>query len=261
MELECFVMTTYPPELVPGRPDRDWMDEFQARFPYRCLPLVMANTTGWEILCPVNFTVVWNGGPGKNDLVITCDDEVNFTLEHIVQSHFTHGVLTFHTGYMFRTPPGYAVLAGGAPNHVKDGIMPLTGLVETDWLPFPFTMNWRMTRPGMVSFKRGEPFCFIQVVEHKKQDEIQPVIKPLESDPELKKQFEAWATTRQAFNDSLMRREPEAMKEAWQKFYFKGEKPDNTGQPVEKVDDHINRRRLKTPKIIRPQPTKHKPKR
>ena len=251
MELECFVMTTYPPELVPGRPDRDWMDEFQARFPYRCLPLVMANTTGWEILCPVDFTVIWNGGPGKNDLVITCDHDPDYAMEHVATSHFTHGVLTFHTGYMFRTPPGYAVLAGGAPNHIKDGIQPLTGLVETDWLPFPFTMNWRMTRPGMISFKKGEPFCFIQVIEHKKMDTIQPVIKPLESDPDLKKQFEAWARTRDEFNRSLTARDPEAVKAGWQKFYFKGEKPTPQGEMVQHDGDHMNRRRLKAPKLMR----------
>jgi len=255
MELECFVMTTYPPEIVPGRPDRDWMDAFMARFPYRCLPLVMANTTGWEILCPTDITIVWNGGTGKNDLTVSCDADPSYNLDHLVQSHFTHGVVTFHTGYMFRTPPGYAVLAGGPPNHVKDGIQALSGLVETDWLPFPFTMNWLMTRPGMVSFKKGEPFCFIQVVEHKKMDVVQPVIKQLESDPDLKKQFQAWADTRQAFNDSLMARDPEAMKEAWQKFYFKGERPVPAGEEVKGVkasDDHINRRRLKTPKVIRP---------
>jgi hypothetical protein len=256
MELECFVMTTYPPEIVPGRPERDWMDGFQSRFPYRCLPLTMANTTGWEILCPTDITIIWNGGIGKNDLTITCDADPDYNLEHLVSSHFTHGVLTFHTGYMFRTPPGYAVQASGAPNQVKDGIAPLTGLVETDWLPFPFTMNWLMTRPGMVSFKKGEPFCFIQVVQHKGQDDIQPVIKSLESDPDLKKQFDAWAKTRQEFNDSLVRRDPDAVKEAWQKFYFKGEKPDPTGQVVEKVDDHINRRRLKVPKVIRPKKTR-----
>ncbi|MGN6423988.1 MAG: DUF6065 family protein [Asticcacaulis sp.] len=251
MELECFVMTTYPPEIVPGRPERDWMESFQSRFPYRCLPLTMANTTGWEILCPVDFTIMWNGGKGKDDIIIGCDSDPNYNLEHLVTSHFTHGVVTFHTGYMFRTPPGYAVQASGAPNFVKDGIAPLTGLVETDWLPFPFTMNWLMTRPGAVSFKKGEPFCFIQVVEHKKQDDIQPVIKALETDPDLKGQFQAWAKMRSEFNDSLSRRDPEAVKEQWQKFYFRGEKPAPTGD-VEKIGDHVNKRRLKTPKVIRP---------
>ncbi len=252
MELECFTMTPYPPDMVPGRPDREWMDAFQARFPYRCLPLVMANTTGWEILCPVDMTVIWNGGPLQRDLVVTCDADPAYNIEHIASSHFTHGVLTFHTGYLFRTPPGYAIWASGAPNHVKDGIQPLSGLVETDWLPFPFTMNWLMTRPGMVSFKKGEPFCFFNVIEHRKQEEIQPVIKSIDTDPELKKQFAAWSKTRNEFNASLGRRDPDAIKEAWQKFYFQGRKPDPaSGEVVAHEGDHVNRRRLKTPKAIR----------
>ncbi len=45
---------------------------------------------------------------------------------------------------------------GGPPNHIKDGIQPLTGLVETDWLPFPFTMNWMFTRKGSVRWERGQ---------------------------------------------------------------------------------------------------------
>ncbi|MGZ3299093.1 MAG: DUF6065 family protein, partial [Asticcacaulis sp.] len=105
---------------------------------------------------------------------------------------------------------------------------------------------------GMISFAKGEPFCFFNVVQNQSQDDIQPVIKGLETNPALKAEYEAWARTRNEFNESLMRREPEAMKEAWQKFYFKGEKPDMSGQPVARVDAHVNRRRLKTPKVLRP---------
>ena len=56
MELECYPLEPRPPEIVAGRPQRAWMDHFADRHAYRCLPLTMANTTGWEILCPVGFT-------------------------------------------------------------------------------------------------------------------------------------------------------------------------------------------------------------
>ncbi len=62
--LECFPIRSAPPELVPGRPDRDWMDEFTARHSHRCLPLSMADTTGWDLLCPFGFEAEWNGGLG-----------------------------------------------------------------------------------------------------------------------------------------------------------------------------------------------------
>ncbi len=73
MQLECFPTTDRPPDIVPGRPPRAWMDTFPDRHPYRCLPLTMANTTGWEILCPIGFTAEWNGGTTPDDITLTPD--------------------------------------------------------------------------------------------------------------------------------------------------------------------------------------------
>jgi hypothetical protein len=244
MELECFTTQSETPPLVPGRPNRAWMDAFLSRFPYRCLPLVMANTTGWEILSPYDFTIEWNGGPSVSDVVIYPDDMMQ-KIQHFVVSHFSRGIVTFHTGFLFRTPPGWALWATGAPNHIKDGIAPLSGLTETDWLPFPFTMNWVMTRPGIVRFEKDEPFCFITPVENKKIDAFQPVIKSLDDDAELKERYEAWRDSRDGFNKKLAEHDKDAVKAGWQKYYFKGEMPDNLG---EAPPDHMNRRRLKTPK-------------
>ena len=51
--LECYpTESVWLPRIVPGRPQRAWMDAFHDRHAYRCLPLTMANTTGWEILSP-----------------------------------------------------------------------------------------------------------------------------------------------------------------------------------------------------------------
>ena len=245
VELECYPMSDQPCDLVPGRQARDWMDAFPSRHPYRCLPLSMANTTGWEVLCPITFTAEWNGGPSQNDIVITADRHAP-NLHHIVTSHFSRGVITLHPQYLFRTPPGWGLLVSGAPNHVKDGIAPLTGLVETDWLPFPFTMNWIFTRPGRVKFERGEPFCFITPIEHRKAEAFEPVIRSIESNPVMKGQFEAWNRQRTDFNRRLASGDPDAAKEAWQRFYFKGELPEELGAAPE---THTNKRRLKAPRL------------
>ena len=247
MELECFMIHPGAPELVPGRPDRKWMDDFNARFPYRCLPLVMANTTGWEILCPFDFSIEWTGGANTDDIRIAPEDPTQ-AISHFALSHFTTGVVTFHTGYLFRTPPGWALWATGAPNQLKDGVAPLSGLVETDWLPFPFTMNWMMTRPGLVKFRKGEPFCFITPVENRQIDAFQPVLRQLDEDAELKERYLAWSASRGAFNRKLAERDAEAVKAGWQKHYFRGELPGAADAPP----DHMNRRRLKAP-IVKPQ--------
>jgi hypothetical protein len=221
------------------------METFVQRHPYRCLPLTMANTTGWEILCPVGFSATWNGGQHQNDITFKADHPFP-GFEDFVKSHFSSGVVTFHPGYLFRTPPGWSMWAGGAPNHIKDGIQPLEGLVETDWLPFPFTMNWLFTRPGTVKFVKGEPFCFITLVQDKPLESFEVVQKSLESDMELKGQYEAWFRQRADFNKKIGKRDPQATKEAWQRFYFRGELPEETGPAPE---SHVNKRRLASKKL------------
>ena len=245
MKLECFA--TNPdtaPQMVPGRPQRAWMDAFGDRHAYRCLPLTLANTTGWELLCPMGFTASWNGGPDQRDISLS-PHQPHPDFHDFVTSHFSQGVLTFHTGYLFRTPPGWSMWVMGPPNLVKDGIQPLTGLVETDWLPFPFTMNWHFTRPGRVRFEKGEPFCFLTLMQDKPLETFEVEHRSLESEPAFKDQFDSWVRHRTEFNKGIFARDPETIKAAWQRFYFKGEVPDNDGV---KAEGHVKRRRLNAPK-------------
>lgn len=245
MLLECYPTSQRPPDIVPGRPQRAWMDAFAERHPYRCLPLSMANSSGWEILCPVGFSIEWNGGAHQDCITFT-PDHGHPDFHDFAKSHFSRGIVTFHPGYLFRTPPGWSMWVGGPPNHVKDGIQPLVGLVETDWLPFPFTMNWMFTRPGRVRFEKGEPFCFITLVQDKALAQVQPVTRSLASNDDLRAQYDAWYRQREEFNRRLMKQEPDAVRDAWQRYYFKGELPEQTG-PAPK--DHVNKRRLKSPRL------------
>ena len=128
--------------MVPGRPDRGWMSRFVDRHPYRCLPLVVANTSGWDLLCPISFSATWNGGPrGRDVKLVPTGDTTPKRLSRWAGSHFGGGVVTFHTGYLFRTEEGWDMWVGGSPNHPKDGIQAQSAVIETYCLPFPFTMN------------------------------------------------------------------------------------------------------------------------
>jgi hypothetical protein len=205
----------------------------------------MANSTGWEMLCPMAFTAEWNGGPNQADITFK-PDMPHPDFKDFIASHFSGGVLTFHPGYLFRTPNRWSMWVAGPPNHIKDGIQPLTALVETDWLPFPFTMNWIFTRPGKIRFEKKEPFCFITLMQDKQLEDFQVVQRSLEGNRQLKDQYDAWTNRRQEFNKSLHNRDPEAIREAWQRFYFRGELPDDTGPAPA---DHVNKRRLRAPKL------------
>src|SRR5688572_2963578 len=46
---------------VPASRWRDWMSSTINRHANRCLPLLMANQSGWVLLNPAPFTATWDG--------------------------------------------------------------------------------------------------------------------------------------------------------------------------------------------------------
>ena len=177
-----------------------WMDATPERFAYRCLPLNMANQYGWELLCPVDVAARRNGGAGADAIEIRATGA-----EHLLpESYFGSGVLTFRADALFRTEPGYNLWVTGPGNGIKDGIVPLSGLIETDWNPYSFTMNWRFTRPDVtVSFTVGEPFCTFFPMPRGLIEEVELVAGDLASEPELAAEYARWAASRTGFNAEL----------------------------------------------------------
>jgi hypothetical protein len=118
--------------------------------------------------------------------------------------------------------------------------VPLSGIVESDWLPFPFTMNWQLTQPGTVTFEKDEPVCLIYPVLQKALEETTPEIFNLADDPALKKEFEAWDSKRNTFLQRIDTRDPVALKEGWQRAYFKGERPDGAAPQTHTIKMRLN---------------------
>ena len=242
-EFTAFRLYDDPPDLVPAQASRPWMDATSQRFAYRCTPLSVANATGWELLCTVGFTAKWTGGRRTEDLVVTAElpaDQAK--VDRLAKSHFGEGILTFHAGYVFRTSPGWALWVRGSPNHPAINLHPLEGIVETDWLPYSFTMNWRFSAPGSVRFRAGDRFCFLTPVPHAALGRIQPVIRDLDDDPELASSHRAWAAERKSFSEALQARDPETVQKGWQRYYLNGAGPDGSA-----AEFHLTKRRMKTP--------------
>ncbi|GLS21396.1 hypothetical protein GCM10007874_44130 [Labrys miyagiensis] len=251
-KLDCFALSPNPPELVASSSERDWMDRTSDHFAYRCTPLAIANATGWEVLNPSGFSATWTGGNGKDDIILR-PHEAGRSL-HQTGFFFGHGILSFHPGYLFRTDPGWVIWARGSPNRIKDGIHPLDGLVESNWLPFPFTMNWKFTRPCTVHFEKDEPFCFITVVPSVAIESIQPTIRPIEDASELHREYKIWASERTRFSAALNLGDPLAVEEKWQRNYLVGKSP--SGRSIA-GDDHRVKRSLRRP--VSECPVKHEP--
>jgi hypothetical protein len=147
-------------ELRPSPVRRHWMSTHPLA--YQCLPMVVANQWGWQILCPTNVRVVWNGAPEPEGLRV----EVDSQWTGAIKSQFGQGIVTFSPPWLFRTPAGWDLYLKGPSNRWKPNCAPLEGVIETWWLNYTFTLNWKLVEPGIVDFACGESLGQLVPVPH-----------------------------------------------------------------------------------------------
>ncbi|HVH78321.1 MAG TPA: DUF6065 family protein [Stellaceae bacterium] len=228
MDLICYLHPGWAPLIRPAPATREWMDATPEAFAYRCLPLDIANAHGWEVLSPCTFDARWWGGTGTDQVEIRLAPGSNAELAPV--SLFGQGILTFHIAGLFRTEPGWNLWVGGSPNRPKEWIYPLTGIVETDWAPYTFTMNWRFMRSyRWAHFEAGEPICFFFPVQRGHLEAVTPRFVPMEAAPEVLEQFTTWSRSRDDFHAKMAREVPQSGAEKWQKDYYRGVDPAGRG--------------------------------
>ena len=176
--------------LRPSPPRRYWMD--QAPQSYQCLPLVMANQWGWQVICPTDLVVTWDGSPDRRGLRV----EVDPRYAPVIQSQFGSGIVTFATPWLFRTSPGWNIILKGPGSRWKANCVPLEGVIETWWLNYPFTLNWKIIEPGTVEFAGGESLGQLVPVPHATFDEATAAEGPVDADQKTAQELLRWQAER-----------------------------------------------------------------
>lgn len=186
-------------EWVPAPSVRAWMDEVPLGAAWRCVPLMMANESGWLLLNNARVAARWDGDPEHHV-------EFQYSSRPIAEaaaqaraagltgaagpafphSAFGNGIVSWYVPYVVRTAPGFNLLVRGLSNHPKHGAAPLEGVVETDWAETTFTINWKLTRPDeWVMWEAGEALGMIVPQRRGDLEQFAPVIRPIESNPDL----------------------------------------------------------------------------
>jgi Family of unknown function (DUF6065) len=237
-----FVTGDNAPQITPAPITRTWMSETRQSWPNRCLPMLIANQSGWEVRNPCAFTATWIGREDRMGVTIAPDQRE--TSQLLPRSEFGYGILTWHLPLLFRTPPGYNLLVRGPANYPKDAVYPLEGIVETDWASSSFSMNWKLTRQLMpVRFEVDEPICMIVPQRRTELEEFAPELRDIESDEDLRHKYEFFLRSRAelgrvqaATNIDERERVP------WEGDYTRGKHADGeAGAP-----DHQTRRHLRS---------------
>jgi hypothetical protein len=184
-------------KVVNPKVKRTWMDDTHNNA-YRCTPLNVGNTYGWYVLCPMDFTAEWNGGPLGSDLSVTVINPPESSNEYfkITATNFGHGILSLIPDFIIKTSPGVSTYVRGIPNLIANGIQPLDGVVETDWLPFTFTYNFKFIKPGKIKFEKDQPLFSFFPVERGYVEQFNTLVSGIEDYPEFKKEYEMYANHR-----------------------------------------------------------------
>ena len=106
--------------------------------------------------------MTWDGNPNLSGLRI----EVAPQYLPAIKSQFGSGIVTFSPPWLFRTPPGWDLYLKGPSNRWKPNCVPLEGVIETWWLNYTFTLNWKLVEPGTVVFAQGESLGQLVPVPH-----------------------------------------------------------------------------------------------
>ncbi len=213
--------------IEPAPPTRQWMDDTQQRFAYKCQPLVMANQAGWVLRIPADVRATWAGGKGMADMTIEFPAGAPDHFRKQVLNTFGHGILSFVIPWIFRTPEGVGLWVRGVPNRSINGAAPLEGIVETDWATEPFTMNWRILEPNSpVTFRKGEPICMIAPFPLDLVERLEPQKMSIHDDPEMLEALRAFIRTRQQQHaqgrEQIRQGKTTYDKDFWKLDYLKG---------------------------------------
>jgi hypothetical protein len=188
-------------DLIPSPKDREWMKNTPNSFAFRCLPLTIANGFGWSMLNKDYAEITWTGGQDIADTTIKCYDENKKEINSKwILSHFGSGVVTFSFDFLFQTEKGHNLYVKGPANNPKRGITALEGIIETDWLPFTFTMNWKITEPNFkIIFEKDEPICQIFPIERFYLESWEAEEDNLSNNKELENKFNDWSSSRKDY--------------------------------------------------------------
>jgi hypothetical protein len=203
-------------EIVRSNIKRDWMDNTVDKYAYRCLPMNIVNQASWDVIAPSEITVTWSGGNNVDDLTIIQPEEPYL----YAKSEFGNGILTFHTDFVLTTNDQNCIYCKGPSNMHKENIQPLEGIIETFWLPFTFTMNWKFEKPGTVTFKKGEPLFSFFPVDLNYLESFETSSISIGENYKLKQKYNTYSDSRDTHITTGL-----TDGENWQKYYMQGKCP------------------------------------
>lgn len=152
------------------RVKRDWMDNTWEAHAYKCFPLSITNSIGYEISCPEDIVFIWDG------IDDTSPDHIKILEGHkYCSTARANSTLSFITNIVFETDDQTSMLHMPVPNYFRDEYQVFTTLISTSWYRQSFPSVIKLLKPNVeIVIKAGEPIATIIPISLTKfsQDEL-----------------------------------------------------------------------------------------
>lgn len=122
--VEAFNVTQAMVSVIPAERKRDWF----VPHTYKCLPVILANEHGWDIVANEDITF----------------EDVNDQLQVsgcLADPHFGMKTFTLPIGYTWKSPYNVHMLLMPVPNEYNRDWVPMSAIIETDSLKYPFFLT------------------------------------------------------------------------------------------------------------------------
>lgn len=139
------------------RVKRDWMDKTWEYHAYKCLPVTITNSIGYEISAPEDIVFIWDG---VDD---TLPDHITILEgEKYCSTSRGNATLSFITNIIFETDQNVSMLHMPVPNYFREDFQVFSTIISTSW--------YRQMMPSVIKLmkankeiviKAGEPLATI----------------------------------------------------------------------------------------------------
>jgi hypothetical protein len=156
-KIDVFKIGPYPANIKQTSIKRDWMDNTYESHAYRCFPVSIANTLGYEISFPEDISFIWDGISDS-----TGDHVRILSGEKYAYSGRSNATISFYTGLIFKTSKNITMMHMPVPNFFVDGAQAFTSLISTSFYEDPIPSAWKITKPNeIITIKANQPVATI----------------------------------------------------------------------------------------------------
>jgi hypothetical protein len=134
---------------------RDWMEETAEKHAYKCFPISLANTIGYELSLPIDVTFVWDGISDSSPEHIKI-----LSGEEFIQNSRANATVSFKTGIVIKSDSNISFLHMPVPNMFNDSYQTFTSIISTSFFDQEFPSAIKILKPDKaITIKANEPFA------------------------------------------------------------------------------------------------------